>query len=241
MFSGRIGRTGATKNLVREKNWWSWTCLKPGLTCWCHVIRSIALWGDLLCHEGGDLHRRTVQPEESLLLGKRSPVEIGLEPPARQRQKVVEQIVETVSESAFSTPRRPLSPRRALRRDQAGRKLTSSCRKGPSPKPCRSAAWLCHRDDTRRGGTRSRESVGGLCSGRRCGTAGLSSSSQERFRRETVQGHQIRFRRSSGVHVVQVLVQAGFQGRRLRQPASDGRLAFRFSRGVASVACTRSL
>ena len=66
------------------------------------------LWGDFLCHEGGDLPRRTVQLEESLL-GKRSPVETGLEPPAGQRRKVTEQIVEkasleaTVSASSVET------------------------------------------------------------------------------------------------------------------------------------------
>jgi hypothetical protein len=58
------------------------------------------LWGDFVCHEGGDLPRRTVQLEESLL-GKRSPAETGLEPPAGRRRKVIEQIVETVSEEAL--------------------------------------------------------------------------------------------------------------------------------------------
>jgi hypothetical protein len=56
----------------------------------------------IFCVMRGDgcLPRQTVQTDESLL-GKRSQVETGLEPPAGQRRKVIERTVETVSEEAF--------------------------------------------------------------------------------------------------------------------------------------------
>jgi hypothetical protein len=59
------------------------------------------LWGDSVCHERMIcIIERYNQPEERLL-GKRFPVEIGLEPPRGLRRKAVKQIFEAVFEGAF--------------------------------------------------------------------------------------------------------------------------------------------
>jgi hypothetical protein len=116
-------------------------------------------------------------------------------------------VLETVSEEIVFNPSKAMNSASSVETGSGGSKVDCVMAEGPSSKtlPVGGLAGLVVETVLDEEASAAAILLV-LVSRRRIGSAGLASPSWERSRRETVQGHKVRFGRSSGVHVVRVLV-----------------------------------